>query len=311
MRASQIFFSAYATRQTTLNMLRSVALVALCSRIVSAQTLPSLRIGLVTRRNSVASSQSIERCARLGATEAKQTATLFGGDVVLFAEPVSATAERAAQNLLSTRKVQILIGSADADAEALSKFAEAHGILFFNVASRAPALRAACRRYTFHIEAGDSMYANAAKRIGSHNATLLWSPALERYGASQINDRYRSKYGAAMDGGAWAGWVAVKIAAEAALRAHSAAAAAVLAYLESPSTSFDGHKGWPLSFRSNDHQLRQPLYVASPRSGAPPGGVRDVPELRAIAGGSDAASSADEALDGLMPKSAPRCSWHR
>jgi len=37
----------------------------------------------------------------------------------------------------------------------------------------------------------------------------------ERYGASQINDRYRDKYGAGMDEGV-AGWAAVKFVAEAA-----------------------------------------------------------------------------------------------
>ena len=309
MRGLRITFSAYATRQNFFVM-RAVACVALISRLLSAQAPPPLRIGLVTRGNSLAS--SIDRGAQLGAAEAKQTATLFGGDVFLFQEPVRETAERAAERLLAARKVQVLIGSGADDAEALSRFAEAHRILFFNVASRAPALRTACRRYTFHIEASDSMYAAAAKRVGSaQNAGLLWAPALERYGASQINDRYRVRYAAPMDGGAWAGWVAVKIAAEAALRARSANAAALLSYLEQPATTFDGHKGWPLSFRSADHQLRQPLYVVSSRSAAPRGGVRDVPELSAIAGGSAAAANAEQALDALMPKSVPRCPWRR
>lgn len=310
MRALRKIFSAYGTRRTFLGVMRAVTSVALIARVLSAQAAPSLRIGLVTRGNSLTS--STERGAQLGAGEAKQTATLFGGDVFLFQEPIRHNAERAAERLLAARKVQILIGSAADDAEALSKFAEAHRILFFNVASRAPALRAACRRYTFHIEASDSMYVAAAKRVGSaQNATLLWAPALERYGASQINERYRGKYAAPMDGGAWAGWVAVKIAAEAVLRARSASAGAILSYLESPSTTFDGHKGWPLSFRSSDHQLRQPLYVVSSRAPASRGGVRDVPDLSAIAGGSAATASATQALDALMPKSAPRCAWRR
>jgi hypothetical protein len=82
-----------------------------------------------------------------------------------------------------------------------------------------------------------------------------------------------------MDGFAWAGWAAVKIATEAALRTRSTSPAKLLAYLESPTTQFDGHKGWSLKFRPADHQLRQPLYIAM-ISGA--GGYRysDVPELR-------------------------------
>jgi ABC transporter substrate binding protein (PQQ-dependent alcohol dehydrogenase system) len=107
------------------------------------------------------------------------------------------------------------------------------------------------------------MYAIASGGGASAANTVLWAGTLERYGASQINNRFRARYQTPMDGGAWAGWVAVKIAAEAALRAHSVKAGAILSYLETPSTTFDGHKGWPLSFRSWDHQLRQPLYAVA------------------------------------------------
>jgi len=281
---------------------------ALVTAVLSAQTAPTLRVGLVTRGNSLAA--SIARGARLGAAEAKQTASLFGGDVVLFEEPAAGDPARAAEKLLANRKVQILIGSGTEDAPALSRFAESHRLIFLNVASRAPSLRSACRRYTFHVEAGDSMYAIAAKRVGPAPATtVLWAPTLERYGASQINDRYRARYDAGMDGGAWAGWLAMKIASEAALRVRSVNPTAILSYLESPKTNFDGHKGWPLSFRQSDHQLRQPLYVLSTASPGARRGVRDVPELSSIAGGAAAASNPDQALDALVPRSAPRCSW--
>ena len=66
-----------------------------------------------------------------------------------------------------------------------------------------------------------------------------------------------------MDGAAWAGWMAVKVLWEASLRARTVEAAGIRAYLERESTQFDGHKGWPLSFRAWDHQLRQPLYLVS------------------------------------------------
>lgn len=311
MKRAREEFSAYGTRQTFFIVMQSAAMIVFISTSLAAQNAPSLRIGLVTRGNALDASASVTRGARLGAAEARQTAALFGGDVLLFEEAADGSAERAAARLLAARKVQILIGSSPQDAEVLSRFAEANRVIFFNTASRAPALRAACRRYTFHIEAGDSMYANAANRVNAPpNATVLWAPTLERYGASQVNDRYHAKYRAPMDGGAWAGWVGVKIASEAALRVRSANAAAILSYLEMPSTNFDGHKGWPLSFRAADHQLRQPLYVVSPRSGAR-GGARDVPELSTISGGSTAASNPVRALDALMPKSAPQCRWQR
>ena len=301
-------------RQTAIAIVDSLMLV-LCATIVVAQGGPVLRVGLVSSVNSADSTEiSVQRGVRLGAAEAHQTASLFGGDVLLFEEPSQGNPQSAARKLLVQRKVQILIGSSARDADALSRFAESRHALFFNVASRAPALRAACRRYTFHIEASDSMYANAVRRasrqtLPSTASAVLWAPSLVRYGASQINDRFRSRYHASMDGAAWAGWVAVKIASEAALRARSGNAGAMLSYLESGTTSFDGHKGWPLSFSSADHQLRQPLYVV-PAAGSRAGGTpRDVPELSAIAGGSAAAADAKQALDALIPTHAPRCAW--
>jgi hypothetical protein len=113
-----------------------------------------------------------------------------------------------------------------------------------------------------------------------------------------------------MDAGAWAGWVAVKIVVEAALRARSSHADAILSYLESPVANFDGHKGWPLSFRVADHQLRQPLYVVSAATAASSRiAVREIPEIGAMAEG-DAIAGANRALDNLLP-SLPRCSWAR
>jgi ABC-type branched-subunit amino acid transport system substrate-binding protein len=285
------------------------ASVSLQTVKLSAQT--TLRVGLVA--GSSAAAASIDRGVRLGALEAKQTAQLFAGDVLLFEESSRGAPEAAAQKLLSERKVQVLFGSSAEDADALSRFAETHQIIFFNVASRSPTLRAACRRYTFHVEAGDSMYANASVRGAASAAStnvVLWAPTLERYGASQINNRFRARYQLSMDGGAWAGWVAVKIAAEAALRVRSANPRPIRAFLENPSTSFDGHKGWPLSFRSSDHQLRQPLYVSTGTS-APAAAFRDVPQLTALSGAASANTNAGQALDVLMPKSAPRCKWGR
>jgi ABC-type branched-subunit amino acid transport system substrate-binding protein len=213
-----------------------------------------LRIGLITPSVESASAASVARGVRLGAAEAQQTAKLFGDDVELYEASASADAGAvaAATRLSSSRQVHVLIGTSANDADALSRFAESRGILFFNVASRASALRAACRRHTFHLE--------VASTGNGSDTLLLWNPTLERFGAAQINDRYRRKYGIPMDGQAWAGWAAAKIASEAALRAHSTNPAKLLAYLESPEGRFDGHKGIPLTFGAADHQLRQPLY---------------------------------------------------
>ena len=246
------------------------------------------------------SAASVARGVQLGAAEAKTTATLFGGSVLLFEEPAAATAELAATRLLSRRKVQVLIGSSADDADALSRFAERNGLVFFDAASRSSTLRAACRRYTFHVEASDSMYAGAVRRDALRgDSAVLWSASLEKYGASQINERFRSRYNLPMDGSAWAGWIAVKIAAEAALRAQSTRPVALVAYLEASSTSFDGHKGWPLSFRASDHQLRQPLYVAVRSTERPSPGFREIPQLSSLSTGG---ANASDLLDQLMAR---------
>ena len=288
-----------------------IGVIVAAANPLAAQISTALRVGLVSRSNSgVMSASSIERGVRLGTAEATQTAALFGGDVELLEMVARGKAESAAQRLLDSGKVQVLIGSAAEDIEALSKFAELHRVIFINVVSRRSSIRAACRRYTFHVEASDSMYANAARRAtlnasGTRFSVVLWAPNLEKYGASQINGRYEARYHLPMDGNAWAAWAAVKIAADAVLRVKSARADAIRSYLENPSTTFDGHKGWPLSFRREDHQLRQPLYVGSSSGAAPPtrASLRDIPALGAIAGGSR--TDANRALDALMP--APRC----
>ena len=78
-----------------------------------------------------------------------------------------------------------------------------------------------------------------------------WHPDLERFGAEQLNQRFRRRFGIPMDEQAWRGWVAVKIAAELVLRspAGSDPAAALT------TMSFDGQKGEQLRFDPRDHHL--------------------------------------------------------
>lgn len=287
-----------------------------------------LRIGLVIPAGNANTREaaSIASGVRLGAAESKQTATLFGDDVELFEMPGSGDAAvGAAAKLLSERQVHVLIGAASNDVEALSRFAEAHHVVFFNAASRSQSLRNACRRYTFNVEATDATYTTASRMGGNpasstaaanrtslsrSDSVVLWDSSLQRFGASQINDRYRVMFHEGMDGGAWAGWAAVKIAAEAVLRSGSTSPAKLVEFLASPSAQFDGHKGWQLSFRRYDHQLRQPLYIVVTRvaSGTRNRPVRDVPELRAATNSSNGgnARGADTILDQLIGPDTPR-----
>jgi hypothetical protein len=108
---------------------------------------------------------------------------------------------------------------------------------------------------------------------GDDGSKILWHSTSERYGARQLNDRFRTRFSKEMDGAEWAAWFAVKITSEALLRVGSAPLA-LGAYLASARTAFDGHKGRSLRF-GPDHRLVQPLYVV--RKG--PGGDEVVEEV--------------------------------
>lgn len=242
----------------------------------------TLRIGLVSPAAEGAA--SAVRGVTMGVEEAARTGALFGRTMEVIAAEGIADAERLARE---GRVSAVVGGWDDASAEALAAMADSAAILFVNVGARGDVLRgSACARNAFHVQASEAMYAAAlaARPSDAAEATeaALWHPSVERFGAGQLNDRFRARFGGAgMDGAAWAGWMAAKVLWEASLRARSTQPAALRAWLESASTQFDGHKGWPLSFRAWDRQLRQPLYLLAD------GGARvagEVPARRADGG---------------------------
>jgi ABC-type branched-subunit amino acid transport system substrate-binding protein len=87
-----------------------------------------------------------------------------------------------------------------------------------------------------------------------------WHPDLEQFSGRELNARFRRRFGAPMTELAWNAWTALKLIGEAVVRGNARDAAGVLAFVES-APPFDGHKGFPLTFRRWDQQLRQPLYV--------------------------------------------------
>lgn len=241
--------------------------------LLSATAAGPLRLGLILPGADVASAhaEAISRGVGLGVAEAERAAELFGRGIEL--RVVKGDALEVARRLAERERVTAILGGLDDEScGALSDLAEARKILFLNVACRADALRGErCGRYTFHVEASEAMYAGALaewreaeKAVVDGPAAdpirpLIWHHTLGRYGAAQLNDRFRARFGEPMAPGAWAGWMAVKVAWEAALRARTLEPAALAAALER--LRFDGHKGRSLTFRRWDHQLRQPLYL--------------------------------------------------
>lgn len=92
---------------------------------------------------------------------------------------------------------------------------------------------------------------------------LAWHWAWRRSGAPQVQHRFEAlAMPRRMNGPAWAAWVAVRAVVQAAARAGTTDFAAVRDRLLD-GLSIDGAKGNPLSVRAWDHQVRQPVLLAT------------------------------------------------
>ncbi|HEU4699155.1 MAG TPA: hypothetical protein VFS40_08245 [Gemmatimonadales bacterium] len=279
---------------------------------VPAPPAPTLRLGFVPAHAGGAAADAVVEAARrgveLGAAEAEQSARLLGRAVAWRTLADVA----AARTAVAAREVDVLLGGFDAaTCLALADAAAAAGVPFFNLGCRADALRNAdCRRHAFHVEASETMYRLALETAGNPPSgptgavrIVLWHPSLARFGADQLNDRYRARHGEGMPAAAWAGWMAAKVALEGWLRAGRTP---LVDHLARPATQFDGHKGWPLSFRPWDHQLRQPLYAVLSAGGA----ARVERVTREVPAMGVAEAPSRELLDSIAgPASASACRW--
>jgi ABC transporter substrate binding protein (PQQ-dependent alcohol dehydrogenase system) len=90
-----------------------------------------------------------------------------------------------------------------------------------------------------------------------------WHPALEQWGATQLQNRFRRLANRAMRPLDYDVWVAVRSIGEAATRSKSAAPTDLIAYLKSTEFDLAAFKGRKLSYRPWDGQLRQPILVAT------------------------------------------------
>lgn len=207
------------------------------------------RAAVTLRLATLDAGDSLRDGALLGVEEAKHAATLFGGAVSITHLETNAVPPTDLAAVIaggSGRRMSSLIG------------AGGPGPVIVNAASGDDALRgASCSARLFHVTPSDAMRRDASPT----DDVVAWDPALERFGADTLNQRFRSRFGRMMDEDAWCGWMAVKVLWESALRVRSAAPDRLSEFLSRDTTQFDGHKGRPLSFRRWDHQLRQPLYV--------------------------------------------------
>lgn len=215
-----------------------------------------LRIGLL--ESPLGESDDRSRGTLFGVEEAHHAAAMFNGRVELVRVPRDA---RLPTGLTA------LVADADADrCRSLAAEGERAGVLVFNVACAADELRGACVPTFFHVAPSVAMERDALREVGGDGRVVAWDAELSRYGADTLNQRFEKRFDVPMTSDAWCGWLAVKIVWEAALRGRTGVASEIGKTLAADTLQFDGHKGRPLSFRTWDHQLRQPVYVKAART---------------------------------------------
>jgi len=102
-----------------------------------------------------------------------------------------------------------------------------------------------------------------------------WHRTHEQWGAVQIQNRFKVLANRYMQEQDYAAYLAARAIGEAVTRTRATDAVSVKAYLLSDRFKLQGYKGRPLSFRSWNGQLRQPVLLAAPTSlviAAPLGG---------------------------------------
>ncbi len=239
----------------------ALALIA-PSAALSAQGANALTIAVVAADDGV--SKATLRGVDLGFREAAHAASLFRKKIQRIDAPDCSGTDDA--------QVVIFAGNPESAGDMAAACAAA-GVVVLNASASADALRARCSPFVFHVAASDAMRRRAAAGGAEGTTAEMWDASLERFGAGQLNDRFRET-GGGMGSAEWAGWMSVKIAWEAYLRRPEGSASAIAEWLARVATHFEGHKGAPLSFRAWDHQLRQPLYIVGPGAR-----VTEVPSL--------------------------------
>ena len=97
------------------------------------------------------------------------------------------------------------------------------------------------------------------KHPGTPVIARAWHKDFVKFAARDLNKRFRKAFHKSMDDYAWAGWAAIRMAADSVAREGVTEPLALLHYLKT-NLAFDGQKGLNLNFRETG-QLRQPLLL--------------------------------------------------
>ncbi|MFB3816658.1 MAG: ABC transporter substrate-binding protein [Candidatus Methylomirabilales bacterium] len=102
---------------------------------------------------------------------------------------------------------------------------------------------------------------NAGKEAAQGVWTVIWWGDLDNPWTKNFVAKYRAKYNLPPENQAWGDYASIKVLAEAIKMAGTTDSKKVVGALEK--VKFDGGKGRELYYRTYDHQLMQPMYVAS------------------------------------------------
>jgi ABC transporter substrate binding protein (PQQ-dependent alcohol dehydrogenase system) len=95
---------------------------------------------------------------------------------------------------------------------------------------------------------------------------VAWHYTHELWGAIQLQNRFRDQSGYWMSEADYEAWLAMRAIGEAAARTKSLQFDALRNFMLGTEFALAGFKGVPLSFRSWDGQLRQPILLAADHS---------------------------------------------
>ncbi len=90
-----------------------------------------------------------------------------------------------------------------------------------------------------------------------------WHPAIELWGGTQFQNRFRRDHNRPMTALDYDAWVAVRSIGEAATRTQKSAAKSLIEYMRSGEFEIAAFKGQKLTYRKWNGQLRQPIFIVT------------------------------------------------
>jgi ABC transporter substrate binding protein (PQQ-dependent alcohol dehydrogenase system) len=95
---------------------------------------------------------------------------------------------------------------------------------------------------------------------------VAWHRSYEQYAGTQLQQAFENFVHRTATERDYSGWLAVRVFGEAATRSGKADVASLRDFILSDRFKVAGYKGQQLTFRSWDHQLRQPILIAGARA---------------------------------------------